>query len=167
MVRCNKLARAFLVLLLINLSACGFWKTEGPPSVNEKQIVILVCADYLKIVVSNKHHERLNSLMALTTYMENQPGLNKSTFLKQIESLQNRWPMDEHPLLNLDLKEIIVEDDLAKVTLRRKDGLESDPDVEIELFWSGTAWQIIDDSLFGPGNYIESITRASAVPPSL
>ncbi len=161
----NKVGRIFVVLIpvliLLGSSACGMWKKDGPPSSNEKQIVIMVCGDYLQVVVTNQHHERLNSLMALTAYMENQAGLDKARFLKQMESLQNRWTPEQHPLLNLDLTSINIRGNNAKVSFRRRGKGENWPTITIELIWSGTAWQIIDDSLFGPGNYIASLTQAA------
>lgn len=148
----------FLLTLPVLWSACSVFSPKEPnPEV--KATVLAVADKYLQYVITGRE-KQLNSFVLWGDLLKkgSEQALTRDEFRKQLNSLQGRWTVEEHPLLGLKVVDLEIDGNDALVTLI-KAGRDNYPTIWVKLFWSGSAWHVVDDSLFGKDKLIEQLNR--------
>ncbi|MCB0358281.1 MAG: hypothetical protein KDD44_01550 [Bdellovibrionales bacterium] len=158
---------AILVVGLVSassLTACSMLGFDRPSrgTIEVKQAVLNVASDYLRFVVANK--TRLAEGMILWgDYSDNKGlGFSRELWQRQLEYLHTTFDPGDvaaHPLVNLDLVNIDVDDSNSVVVLRKYNNPQA-PEVRIALTWVGKGWLVTDDSLFGSSGLIAQLAAA-------
>lgn len=147
-----------LTLGLSCLSACGALSSYTPTP--EAQMTVLGLAnDYLRIIVQGKTRQ-VESMILWIPYVE-ATGVSKDQVRADIKWLSKRWPLDNHPLLGLQLTEINVNEDDAFVRLKKL-SLPEQPEIVISLQWIGNGWLIVGDTLFTKDGVISHLKAHAA-----
>jgi hypothetical protein len=90
-------------------------------------------------------------------YIQSKGGsLDKERFFLELRELRQslRDSQSKNPLLSLDLEELKVTGDKARVVLKSSLSKDS-PEVEVRLDWVEYGWLITGDSIFGSGGLRE------------
>ena len=145
--------RIFLLLLIIFvLLAAGASCSLIEPSKGRAAVestVIGVVNTYLTAVAAGDER-RLNGIVYWDLFLGRNGGelLTRSEIHTQIEQIKTRWTPDKNPLLGLEVINVSVSGDDAKVTVR-KAGKPDFPTIWVKVVWSGSGWLVAQDSLFG------------------
>ena len=146
---------ALLAGALLVLSGCSSMMPDsGTPE--SRATVLNVVVNYLgQIVLGNE--KQLNSFLLWPEYLEAKGQITKEQFLSQFEQAKRTWSRERHPLLGLDVKEVDVDGNEAQVVLQRPSS--DDPEIKVELLWTGAGWMVVNDSIFGENNLLANATR--------
>lgn len=145
----SKLCLGLLLILMAGNLGCASLAT--PETSPETKVAILkVTGDYLN-AVCRADIEAINSSILWADYLENrEKQYSKKFYQRDLENLRNKFSTQNHPLINLDIKDLKIEKNTATITLQ-KFNQPTSPEIRISLLWDGNGWLISDDSLFGPG----------------
>ena len=72
---------------------------------------------------------------------------------------ERNWPPQDNPIYNLRDEEVSVDEDSASVFYLKTTKSGSDVRIKIKLAWSGNAWLVVDDNVFGEEGYITQAMR--------
>ena len=151
----SRFARLFFVLLAFSFCSCSMLRKTAP-SPEEKMAVLHVVDQYLRYVVAGDK-DKVASMIIWAEYLtETTKAFNQDSFFKQLSIIKGRWPREENPMLGLDVVNLEIGGDLAKVRLRKLANPQS-PEIWVQVVWVGRGWMVRDDSLFGQGNLIEKL----------
>ena len=134
-----------LVLSLASCSAFTSYKSETPEA---KIAVLSVARNYLGFIVMGNYNQVFGLILWNSFLDSSDSAFTKEDVRKQMELIQNRWSKEEHPLLNLDMKDIEVRADTAELTLQKFNSPDS-PKIVINFIWTGSGWLIQKDNIFG------------------
>jgi hypothetical protein len=146
--RAKALRSAVALIVVAHLAACSFVTRERTPTYEEKIALVRITQKYLTSLMRGDENA-LNSLILWSEFLARRgTPLTKAQVLAEGKSILTRWPEEDSPLLKLDVVEIRLQGDNARVTMQRF-GRPDFPTVTINLFWMGRAWLIEHDSIFG------------------
>ena len=103
----------------------------------------------------------MRGVKAYTVWADLTKPMGEAKYLQRLHALQRRWSDEDHPLKGLDLDSIAVGTNEASVTFKKVEG-KSSGKIEVDLVWNGSAWLVVDDSLFGDGELIAKLTEEDA-----
>lgn len=147
-----------LLLLLLCLSGCWF-NRDYPTTEMTRAAVVRVAAEYIGYVLL-KNADQLDGLILWSDYADNKGGmLNRVQYFKQLASLPKLPNDNSNPLTGLDVHDLDVRGNDADITLV-KHGVDDAEKIDVSLTWVGQGWLVVNDSLFGPGEYLEKIAAA-------
>lgn len=149
-----------MILAPILLSLCGCWFSSGyGDSELTRTAVIRIAGEYIGHVLT-KNQNQLDGLVLWSDYTKNKDQkVTRTTYFKQLASIPP-LPADEtNPLVGLDVYELDIDGDDARITFV-KHGLENPPKIEVQITWVGQGWLVVDDTLFGPDEYLEKLGAA-------
>lgn len=146
-----------LILCLSSCSAFTAYKSETPEA---KIAVLSVARNYLGFIVMGNYNQVFGLILWNSFLDSSGSAFTKEDVRRQMELIQNRWSKEEHPLLNLDMKDIEVRADTAELTLQKFNSPES-PKIEISFIWTGNGWLIQKDNIFGS----EGVLAKALTPP--
>ena len=156
---CRRLALRGSVLaatavLIVGSLGCSSMGGE-PPSPELRSILIDISARYLNSIAIGDG--RSSSVMVLWPEYE-VSGKTRMTqgdvdvILAEIRA--RKWPTTENPLYNLKVEDVTVHENSAAVFFIKELKSGSEARIKIWLSWSGNAWLIVDDNLFGDDGYM-------------
>lgn len=153
----------FLFLLLGTSGCSSLFKSTPTPE--ETMTVISVTEKYIQVVVTGRKRQ-IRSFVLWDDLLskDTEDAITLKEFESQLNSLQDRWTPEQHPLLGLKLLELDIDDNDALVRLQ-KSGREDYPVIWIKLFWSGNAWLVTQDSLFGKDKLISQLNSGKVTIP--
>jgi hypothetical protein len=135
--------KTITLLLSLILCGCSIFSGDDWNTPEKKMAVIRVCNDYLRYIATG-NHPLAEGLVAWSDYRPAKDGeINRPSFGERIIVNQNRWKVEEHPLLGLSVVDVRTRQDDAWVELEK--GGEK---VKIKLRWAGRGWLIVDDNIF-------------------
>lgn len=152
------------LLALVILSGCSmFSHTAASPEL--QMILVNVSARYLNAVALGDTKE----VGTLTLWPEYEARGHARLRRADIEAVLEKikaanWPPEENPLYNLKVEEVAVEEDTATVSFLKSVKSGSEPRIRVILSWTGNAWLIVDDNLFGDDGYLSGALRKAAQP---
>lgn len=159
LIQASRLSR--IVVVLLTLSACapsgvvgpGGLRITGKSTPDARATVVQMAGEYVRLV-NTENKEMLEGLILWDEFVRNSPGLlTPGQVYAQMRGNATRWTEENHPMIHLDLRALHVEENEARVTLQRINKADA-PLVEIEFFWTGEAWLVVDDSVFGSDGII-------------
>jgi len=134
------------VIFLLLFSSCSSTKSSTA-SEGAKSAVVQVSVEYLKQCIL-ADFKMLNSYMLMGEYLRNkQIGLEE--YKESLQKLARRWPVQDHPIVDLHLIKADLDDNKASVYFQREGSKSKFPQVVVHLEWTGNSWMITDDSIFG------------------
>ncbi len=147
-----------LLVLLLSFNACAkVFSHEPAPEM--RATLVGVSAAYIRAILKDDK-TALKQLLAIDDYLgEDGNNISNNTFATRASVLRTHWTPEENPLVNLDIIDVSTYDNHAEVVFRRNDR-ENSPEVAINLYWTGNGWVIIDDSIFGDNELINTETGA-------
>lgn len=135
-----------LLLCLIMLSSCSSTKSSIA-SEGAKSAVVQVSVEYLRQCIL-ADFKMLNSYMLMGEYLRNKKmGLEE--YKENLQKLARRWPVQEHPIVDLHLIKTDIDGNKASVHFQREGSKSKYPEVVVHLEWTGNSWMITDDNIFG------------------
>lgn len=141
------------LLILAGGIGCSALGTKETPA-TAKLAILGVAGDYISSIARNDERN-IDSILLWDEFRESKgPSMTHEYFQRQINSMQNRWQPNAHPLLNLDVVDLSVEGDYATVVLQKFEQPES-PKITVVLRWVGRGWMVTNDSLFGQDGLIQ------------
>ncbi len=148
----SKFTKKVLVILIIVflLSGCSSMRSAKPT--REMQIAVaLVAFEYLNNVIQT-NIGYLQSAVVWDDYSKN-IGVSKDQYRSQLALLRDTSTPTTHPLVDLDLVETKIHGDDAEVLVQKHKQPDA-PIISIKLHWSGEAWLVVEDSIFGRNGLI-------------
>jgi hypothetical protein len=147
---------SFLIPLLL-LIACSIPKKKEV-SIDTKFTVIQVCSEYLAAVIRGDEG-RIGNYASWKDLLSSENGsISMEEFRKELAVFQQSYSAKDHPLLGLEIKKLEIEEDDAFVVFK-KFGAKDSPEITITLQWVSSAWMVIEDSIFGKGEYAEYLLK--------
>ena len=138
--------RLCLFLLLSVLASCSWFRHDVPSEA--RKTIIAVTDSYLRYIATGNERQ-LNSYVLWEDFLNNShPKLTHEEYHPQLLELQNRWTPVEHPLLGLQVLDVDIDGNDALIRLR-KNKRPDFPEIWVRYFWSGSAWLVVEDSIFG------------------
>jgi len=121
-----------------------------------KATVTQVSIQYLQLCFLGKLGT-LPSFVLLGEYLKTQ-NITREEYDFKVLRVSKAWPIERNPLIQLTVKSVEVDEDIALVTFKREEPKGVDfPEFEIKLEWVGASWMIVDDSIFGKGELYPSV----------
>ena len=153
--RCSMFRLMLGCMMLMTFSSCSLFNRYHP-SPEVQSAVVHVADDYLRFIAMGRR-QQVEAMMLMAPYLV-EKEMSKDQWRKQFASIQNRWPKDDHPLLQLILTELDVRENTAKLRLK-KPSMPEMPEVEIRMEWAGSGWLISSDTLFGSSGVLEYLLK--------
>lgn len=136
----------FLIICIFSLTSCSKGKVDIDDA--SKATVTQVSIQYLQLCFLGKLGT-LPSFVLLGEYLKTQ-GLTKEEYDFRVLRLSKAWPLDKNPLIQLSVKNVDINGDIAVVKFKREEPKgENFPEFEITLEWVGSSWMVVDDGIFG------------------
>ena len=152
---------AFAVLMLGTFGCSTF--TGEPPSPELRSILVDISARYLNSIAIGDG--RSSGVMVLWPEYE----VSGKTRMTQgdvdvilAEIRDRKWPITENPLYNLKVEDVTVQENSAAVFFIKQLNSGSEARIKIWLSWSGNAWLVVDDNLFGDDGYMTQALAGKA-----
>lgn len=146
---------AVTLSILLSVVGCSTLMRRTPAE-GERQMIIAVANKYLLDVSRGNYHGLYNSVLWFDFLQNRGQLLTKEQVLEQVKTVPGRWVTeDENPLRQLRVESLDVRGDKAQLVLR-KEGNSKSPKVSVDMLWSGRAWLITHDSLFGKNGLLGS-----------
>jgi hypothetical protein len=147
-----------LTVLLFGAASCSLL-TPYKPTPEVKIAVIRVADEYLRSIVQGKT-AHLSDMILWGEYAPKKK-LTRDAVTAEMESIKGKYPLDQHPLLGLELRNLDIGEDIAELTLK-KASMPEMPEITIELVWVGNGWLITNDNLFGQDGIIPSLAKSAS-----
>lgn len=143
-VRTNILA---LVLALICLASCSKGDLTDTSDLSVELILASVTSHYLDAIVEGRS-EQLEGMILWAEYLTHKNHAGKNYIMQQVVLTKGQIKRELHPLIDLHIQKIDVQENSAHVTMRQH-GKESNPLVTIDYAWTGNGWLITNDNILG------------------
>jgi hypothetical protein len=122
---------------------------SSEPSEGAKSTVAQVSVEYLRLCIL-ANMKMIPSYVLLSEYIASKK-MTMEEYTDEVKRLARRWPIDQHPVIQLHLLETKLQNDKATVTFQRDGSKSNFPKVMIHLEWTGNNWIVVNDSIFGQG----------------
>ena len=144
-----KVFRVVLCAAAVLLSSCSMLSFGGSEATPELKLAVLgVTNDYLRSIAQGNSQHYQETVLWIDYIANKHNAVSKAECLKRVADLKGRYPIENHPLLDLVPLEVSVRGNNAVVRLRKRTQPEA-PEIIVKLIWDGSGWVISDDSLFG------------------
>ena len=80
-------------------------------------------------------------------------NVSNNDIILQIKEMQQLTKGSKHPLSNFAVSSVKTNENRAHVILTNRFKSTDLPDIEIECFWGGAGWFIVDDNIFGASGF--------------
>lgn len=142
----------FVVLFASSCASINLGEKKREPTPELKMAVIGVADQYLGAITAD-HYDHLRGMVLWVDYSAANSMITKVDYEREIRILNETFKpaSDEHPLKQLEVTDINVNENDATVKLK-KIGFEQEFD--INLRWIGEGWLVVDDSIFGATGYL-------------
>jgi len=137
-------------LILVLASSCSLTKS-GEENETLKNTISQVVIQYLQFSFLSRI-EPLESIVIMKDFLRNQE-ITIDEYQYRVVRLSRRWPIEENPLIQLGVKEVVLDGDNASATLQRMGS--GFPELNFKLLWTGSSWVVVDDNIFGKGELYE------------
>lgn len=160
-IRSRSATLLFTLLFSMALNGCSlFGRSEGTPEA--KYAVLVVVNQYLTAIASGRS-SAIRDAVAWSDYRrKNGEQLTSANVEQIVEALKGKFNRENHPLVDLDVKDLELDDNLAKVSLQKRNDSDAQL-VKLELVWTGGGWVIVDDNIFEDGGVLQTSLSASGV----
>ena len=148
----------FLVFTTLCFSGCSKLSVPGTNSPNEFSnpvhlVVLSMTKKYLDAIV-RADDQALDRVVLWGEYNSefNDITRTRKFILQKIKALNPSWVEKGSPFKNFKVKGVDVDKNSAEVELSR-----NGEELEIDFLWTGRAWLIVDDNIFGDSGYVTRI----------
>lgn len=150
-----------VILCVISLSGCSAIFGGDTITLEQKQAVLRVVNEYLSFVALGKRDQAESMILWVDYVEQGGPGFNREIFRKQFAIAQaKKWDPKSHPLYNLDLTDLAIDDERAAVRLSKYQN-EKSPVIAVDLVWAGRGWLVTGDTLFGMNGLFNKLPSSS------
>lgn len=151
------------LLMMLCLSACsrGFFFSE--PTAEVKVLLVNVATRHIGLIVLGDATAVAASVFPDEYFGKGGARITPGEFASEIAALKKLYPATPaaHPLLGLRVNTVKQSENDAYVDLSKDPKMlpagESNPTIRLQMIWTGSAWIVATDSLFGSGGLIPQL----------
>lgn len=160
--RSGRLACAAVWLIALVASGCSNF-ARTPPSPELQAILVNVSARYLNAVALGDVRQVATLALWPEYEARGHAGLRRSDVEAILVTIHNmNLAPEENPLYDLKVEDVAVDEDSATVSYLKSLKTGSTARIKVKLAWSGNAWLVTDDNLFGDDGYMSGMLRAKS-----
>ena len=141
---------------MVLFSACGIQKAIGLSSSdnpNVRYTLLKVTDDYFRRIAAGNIN-MVDQYVIWGKYESVTNGvISRRTVMEEVLKLKDRWPIQNHPLRQLEVISVDIYENEASLLLSDR---QTSRRVEIDLNWTGNSWLISRDTLFGPQGFLNT-----------
>ncbi|MBL7663276.1 hypothetical protein JNK13_11055 [bacterium] len=148
-----------LSILFCTISCSTVFESEASSAV--KLTIMNVTNEYIRAIAAGNENA-VESLVLWAEYADQaESNFTKALALEEVRSLSTKFQTPEgHPLIGLEVLDLSSRGNHASISLRNP-ALPSMEQIKIHLLWTGSAWNISHDNLFGKDRIIEKLIQQS------
>lgn len=152
----NKIIKFFLIALLSSCSL-GLGRDSSSDTPEVRNVLIALSSDYFVHVI-NGNYGKIKDLILWDDYIPNKNNtISREKYFEQLSKLDGRYEIKDHPLIKVKVDEINIDGNSANISFTKDDS----PQIEVGYMWTGSAWLIVDDNLFGDGGVFDNLKKLS------
>jgi hypothetical protein len=159
---CGSLIKLAAFFLLALLSACSEPIFSSNPNTEVRNVLINVSTRHIGTIVMGDAHAAAAAVFADDYFGKDGSRVKISDFVKYLEALKAKYKPQptSHPLLGLQITSVRQRGNSAEVRLHKDPKVlerstdKTDTEIVIGCTWTGSAWIVSSDSLFGSGGLV-------------